>query len=108
MPNILSIDVGTVSLGFAIYDPQARQLLAWGVKQVGQEHSSYMRSVVAFEEECIERQLRHLNYQMGRLEANLEGYFYGKGKRVLLLPAGMKYDSHGLQLPSYILTKFQN
>ena len=76
-----------------------------------------MRSLENFEEECcstqpfgvvvIERQLRHLNFQMGRLEANLEGYFRAKGKEVLLLPAGTKYESHGLQLPAYLMDKIQ-
>ena len=116
MPNILSIDVGTVSLGYVIYNPGLRKILAWGFKSVAENHSSFMHSLEVFEEECcilpfelvvIQRQLRHLNIQMGRLEANLEGYFRAKGKEVLLLPAGTKYESHGLQLPVYLLDKFQ-
>ena len=116
MPTILSIDVGTVSLGYAIYNPNTTRVLAWGVKAISQQGSSYMESLLDFDEECcthqfevviIERQLRHLNYQTGRLEANIEGYFKGKGKHVLVLDAGMKLSSHGLQLPSYILNRFQ-
>lgn len=81
-----------------------------------EQQSSYMTSLVKFDEDCcthpfdivvIERQLRHLNFQMGRLEANLEGYFKGKGKRVLLLTSGSKLGSHGLQLPGPILNRFQ-
>lgn len=116
MPGILSIDVGTVSLGYAIYDPNARRILAWGVKGMSEQHSSYMSSLVDFDEDCcthpfevvvIEQQLRHVNFQMGRLEANLEGYFRGKGKRVLLLASGSKLGNHGLQLPRHILNRFQ-
>ena len=116
MPVILSVDVGTASLGYAIYNPNARRIHAWGVKDVSIQQSSYMTSLVDFDEDCcthpfdivvIEQQLRHLNFQMGRLEANLEGYFKGKGKRVLLLPPGFKLSSHGLQLPRHILNRFQ-
>lgn len=77
-----------------------------------------MRSVIAFDDHCcsnhsfqivvIERQLRHLNLQMGRIEANLEGYFRAKGKVVVLMAAGTKYSSHGLQLPQSIEDRFSN
>lgn len=116
MPVILSVDVGTASLGYAIYNPNASRILAWGVKDMSVHQSSYMNSLVDFDEDCcthpfdvvvIEQQMRHLNFQMGRLEANLEGYFRGKGKRVLLLPSGFKLSSHGLQLPKHILNRFQ-
>ena len=82
MPVILSVDVGTASLGYAIYNPNARRIHAWGVKYVSVQQSSYMISLVDFDEDCcthpfdivvIEQQLRHLNFQMGRLEANIEG-----------------------------------
>lgn len=117
-PNVLSVDVGTTSLGFAIYSPNRHRLLAWGVKTITLQHSSYMRSVIAFDDHCcsnhsfqivvIERQLRHLNLQMGRIEANLEGYFRAKGKVVVLMAAGTKYSSHGLQLPQSIEDRFSN
>ena len=116
MLHVLSIDVGSTSLGFAIYTPRLRQLLAWGVKTITLQHSSYMRSVIAFDEQCcsphpcdvvvIERQLRHLNLQMGRIEANLEGYYRAKGKRVVLMAAGTKNSSHGLHLPQFIQDRF--
>ena len=89
MPVILSVDVGTASLGYAIYNPNARRIHAWRVKDVCVQQSSYMTSLVDFDEDCythpfdtvvIEQQLRHLNFQMGRLEANLEGYFKAKEK----------------------------
>ncbi len=55
----------------------------------------------------IERQLRNFNHQSGRVEANLEGYFRGRDKRVLVMAAGTKYSSHGLQLPDCINNRFQ-
>ena len=47
----------------------------------------------------IERQLRHINIQAGRIEANLEALFTARDKRVYLMPSERKYSSHGLQLP---------
>ena len=98
--------------GLCYIQPNARRILAWGVKNMSEQQSSYMTSLVKFDEDCcthpfdtvvIERQLRHLNSD----EANLEGYFKGKGKRVLLLTSGSKLGSHGLQLPGPILNRFQ-
>ena len=41
----------------------------------------------------------HVNFQAGRIEANLEALFTARGKRVYLVPSQQKYSSHGLQLP---------
>ncbi|DBA98147.1 hypothetical protein WJX77_007527 [Trebouxia sp. C0004] len=117
-PNVLSVDVVPTSLGYAIYSPSRRRFLAWGVKTITLQNSSYMQSVIAFEDHycsnhsfqivVIERQLRHLDLQMGRIEANLEGSFRAKGNVVVMMAAGTKYSSHGLQLPQSLEDRFSN
>lgn len=117
MPIVLSIDVGTVSMGYVLYNPRPRQILCWGAQKIKLQNGSYMRSITAFEEQCcstynievvlIERQLRNFNHQAGRVEANLEGYFRDKDKSVHVMAAGTKYSSHGLQLPACLSNRFQ-
>ncbi|KAL3134515.1 hypothetical protein ABBQ38_006366 [Trebouxia sp. C0009 RCD-2024] len=68
MLHVLSVDVGSASLGYVIYTPRRRTVVAWGVKTITLRSSSYMRSVT------------------GRIEAKMEGLYRAKGKRVVLAP----------------------
>ena len=67
-----------------------------------------MPAILEFEQTCnqraysvviIERQLRHVNFQAGRIEANLEALFVARDKQVHLMKAQQKYTCHGLHLP---------
>lgn len=108
MPNVLSIDVGKRSLGYVVFCTSAGTILSWGTAQLPLQRNSYLPAILEFEQVCnarafsvvvIERQLRHLNFQAGRIEANLEALFTARDKQVYLMPAERKYSSHGLQLP---------
>lgn len=116
MTIVASFDVGTASLGLAIYHAESRKILAWERGSIRLRSSTYMLDIASFDEQhckhhpidvvLLEKQLRHVNHQMGRLEANLEGYYSSQGKKVLLLDPGLKYSSHGLQLPDSIVNRF--
>ena len=108
MPNVLSIDVGKQSLGYVNFCTSSRTIRSWGTTQLPPQGNSYLRAILEFEQTCneqaysvvvIERQLRHINIQAGRIEANLEALFTARDKRVYLMPSERKYSSHGLQLP---------
>ncbi|MCJ1368718.1 hypothetical protein MMC16_007863 [Acarospora aff. strigata] len=108
MPSILSIDVGRQALGYAIYRTSSRTILMWGTAQLPLQNNSYVPAILEFERICsahvysvvvIERQLRHVNFQAGRVEANLEALFTARNKEVYLMPAERKIAFHGLQLP---------
>ncbi|KAI4211063.1 MAG: hypothetical protein LQ349_009441 [Xanthoria aureola] len=108
MPNVLSVDVSKRSLGYVIFCTASRTILSWGTVQLLLQGSSYMPAILEFEQTCnqraysvviIERQLRHVNFQAGRIEANLEALFVARDKQVHLMPAQQKYTCHGLHLP---------
>ena len=115
MPNVLSIDVGKRSLGYVIFCTSSRTILAWGTTQLPLQGNSYLPAILDFEQTCneraysvvvIERQLRHVNFQAGRIEANLEALFTARDKRVYLMPSERKYSSHGLQLSQTLRRTF--
>lgn len=80
--------------------------------------SSFASSVSAFAEQCcgehavflvvLERQLHHMNVQMSKLEATLEGYFSAKNKPVRIMQPNSKHVHHGLQLPPQIAAILEN
>ena len=93
MPNVLSIDVGKRSLGYVVFCTSAGTILSWGTAQLPLQRNSYLPAILEFEQVCnarafsvvvIERQLRHLNFQAGRIEANLEALFTARDKQVYL------------------------
>ena len=81
------------------------------------DDNSYMPAITDLEHTCnaysfsvvvIERQLRHVNFQTGRIEANLEAYFTARNCVVHLMPADHKHAFHGLQLPLRLRAAFAN
>ena len=115
MPNVLSVDVGRRSLGYVIFCTSSRTILSWGTAELALERNSYLPAILRFEQVCsaesfsvvvIERQLRHVNYQAGRIEANLEALFTARGKQTHVMPAERKYAFHGMQLPLRLRTAF--
>ena len=95
MPTVVSIDVGRRSLRYAIYSTSTGTVLAWGTAEIYLDRGSYMAAIMEFEQTCnahsystvvIERQLRHVNHQAGRIEANLEALFTVRELQVHLMP----------------------
>lgn len=117
MPTVLSIDVGLRHLGYAVLHTASGRILLWGVAEVFKQDGSYLSALLAladrldnaasFSVVIIERQLKHKNFQAGRVEANLEGLFAGRGKRVHIMPADYKYDFHGVEVPNNLRIQFQ-
>lgn len=118
MTIIASFDVGTSSLAVAIYHAETRRILDWVLGSVALVGESYTSRLQQFDEQhckhrdidivVIEKQLRHVNQQMARLEANLEGYYFSQGKQVEIWECGHKYRLHGLDLPVSISQKFDS
>ena len=79
-------------------------MLAWGLRSVPMYKCSHMMTIMHFHQEMCSKHsfsavILDESEQGTRLQANLEGYFSGRDKKVYLVPPPAKLDEHGARHP---------